>query len=224
MHMCEAMLAAYEATNESRFLDRAQLLATRICVELAAKSDGLIWEHFTTDWQHDWEYNRDDPQNLFRPYGYLPGHFVEWTKLLLILESHCRHTAHACDWMLIKAQMLFDSAMETCWDREKSGMHYAFAPNGQILDSDRYYWVFAETFAAAAALAVRTSDERYWQWYDKVWGYSDQHLVDHEFGGWYRVLDENGKKLSNEKSPAAKTDYHPLAACYEVLRVIGGLD
>ena len=67
MHMCEAMLAAYEATGEDQYLDRAELLAQRICIDLADQSDGLIWEHYRSDWTHDWDYNRDDPQNLFNP-------------------------------------------------------------------------------------------------------------------------------------------------------------
>ena len=67
MHMCEAMLSAFEATGESRYLDRAHLLAKRICVDLADKADGLVWEHYRTDWTHDWDYNKDDPQNLFKP-------------------------------------------------------------------------------------------------------------------------------------------------------------
>jgi mannose/cellobiose epimerase-like protein (N-acyl-D-glucosamine 2-epimerase family) len=76
MHMCEAMLCAFEATNDAKFLDRAHLLAKRICVDLAANCNGLVWEHYRTDWSHDWDYNKDDPKNLFRPYGYLPGHFT----------------------------------------------------------------------------------------------------------------------------------------------------
>ena len=80
MHMCEAMLSAFEATGEEKYLNRAHLLAKRICVDLASKANGLVWEHYKTDWTHDWEYNHDDPKNLFRPYGYLPGHFTEWSK------------------------------------------------------------------------------------------------------------------------------------------------
>ena len=76
MHMCEAMLSAFQATGEEKYLDRAYLLAKRVCVDLAAKAHGLIWEHYKTDWSHDWNYNVDDPKNLFRPYGYLPGHFT----------------------------------------------------------------------------------------------------------------------------------------------------
>ncbi len=215
MHMCEAMLCAYEATGEGRYLDRAHLLARRICVDLADKADGLVWEHYRTDWTHDWDYNKDDPQNLFKPYGYLPGHFTEWSKLLLILERYQPE-----DWMLPRARLLFDTALEKSWDHEKGGMHYTFSPEGEILDRDRYYWVLSETFAAAAALALRTGDDRYWDWYDKAWAYSDRHLIDHDFGGWYRILDANNRQYDDLKSPPSKTDYHPLGACYETLEAL----
>jgi mannose/cellobiose epimerase-like protein (N-acyl-D-glucosamine 2-epimerase family) len=215
MHLCEAMLAAFETTREARYLDRARTLANRICVELAAPVQGMIWEHYTTDWEHDWNYNRDDPGNLFRPYGYLPGHFAEWAKLLLILERHRPEP-----WQLPAAVRLFDTALAFSWDEEYGGMHYTFAPDEEILDTDRYYWVLAETVAAAAVLAVRTGAPRYWDWYDRAWQYADRHFVDHVHGAWYRVLDRAGRRYDDRKSPASKTDYHPLGACYEILRVL----
>ena len=213
MHMCEAMLCAWEASGEARYLDRAALLARRICHDLAAPADGLIWEHYKTDWTHDWSYNKDDPKHLFRPYGYLPGHFTEWSKLLLILNRH-----RPSDWLVPKARMLFDAALARAYEPETGAINYAFAPDGTILDTDQYYWVFAETFAAAALLANVTGLGTYWDWYDRVWRYADKHFVDHEYGAWYRILNRDGQKYSNEKSPAAKADYHPLAACFEVLQ------
>ena len=215
MHMCEAMIAAWEATGVQRFLDRAQLLAKRVCVDLAATAEGLIWEHYHPDWSHDWTYNKDDPKNLFRPYGYLPGHFVEWSKLLLILERH-RHE----DWMLDRARFLFTTALERSWDHERGGMHYTFGPAGEILDTDRYYWVLAETIAASAALALRTGQDQFWTWYERAWAYADAHLIDHAHGAWYRVLDIDHRRYDDKKSPPSKTDYHPLAACYEVLEAM----
>ncbi len=212
MHTCEAMLSAFEATGEEKYIDRAHTLAKRVCVDLAAGSDGLIWEHYKTDWTHDWDYNREDPKNLFRPYGYLPGHFTEWAKLLLILERYRPEP-----WMSERAQSLFDIALKKSWDHERGGMHYTFAPDGRILDTDRYYWVMSETIAAAALLALRTDDSRYWDWYDKAWEFSDRHFVDHEYGGWYRILNEDNQKYDDKKSPPSKADYHPLAACYEIL-------
>lgn len=215
MHMCEAMLAAYEATGEARYLDRAETLARRVCGDLAGGSDGLIWEHYHTDWTHDWDYNKDDPRHLFKPYGYLPGHFTEWSKLLLILDRH-----RSSDWAVARAEALFQTAMDHAWDDAHGGMNYSFAPDGTILDTDRYYWVFAESFAAAALLALRTGKPGYWDWYDRIWDYADRHLVDHTYGGWFRILDQQGRRYSNQKSPASKTDYHPLATCHEVLEAL----
>lgn len=215
MHMCEAMLSAFEATGEVKYLDRAHRLAQRICIDLADKADGLIWEHYKTDWTHDWHYNRNDPQHLFKPFGYLPGHFTEWAKLLLILDRYRPEAS-----MVARARNLFDIALEKSWDPQRGGMQYTFAPDGQILDRDRYYWVLCETFAAAALLALRTGDEGYWEWYDRVWAFCDEHFVDHQHGGWYRILNQDNQKLSDLKSPPSKTDYHPLAACYEILQAM----
>ena len=215
MHMCEAMLSAFEAIGDVKYLDRAHLLAQRICIDLADKADGLIWEHYKTDWTHDWNYNKDNPKSLFKPYGYLPGHFTEWAKLLLILNRYRPES-----WMLERAYRLFDVALEKSWDHQRGGMHYTFAPDGRILDTDRYYWVLCETIAAAALLALKTGNLNYWDWYDRVWEFSSKHFVDHEYGAWYRILDADNQKYDDLKSPAVKTDYHPLAACYETLQAM----
>jgi mannose/cellobiose epimerase-like protein (N-acyl-D-glucosamine 2-epimerase family) len=80
--------------------------------------------------------------------------------------------------------------------------------------------VQAEALAAAARLAVRTADPRYWSWYDRIWAYAWTHLVDHEHGAWYRILDRRNCKYDDKKSPAGKTDYHTMGACYDVLELL----
>jgi mannose/cellobiose epimerase-like protein (N-acyl-D-glucosamine 2-epimerase family) len=220
MHCCEGLLAAFEATGEKRYLQRAECLARNICVRQAALAGGLIWEHYRADWSIDWDYNRDDPKNLFRPCGFQPGHLTEWAKLLLNLERHKDGLAGPSAWLLPRAQSLFDSAVAGAWDGEHGGLHYGFDLDGQVCDGDKYFWVQAESLAAAAALAMRTGDAAYWAWYDRLWQYSWSHFVDHRHGAWYRILAADNRKLSDEKSPAGKTDYHTMGACYEVLRVM----
>ncbi|MHA1159004.1 MAG: AGE family epimerase/isomerase, partial [Alphaproteobacteria bacterium] len=209
MHMCEAMIAAHAATGERRFLDRAEGLAHRVCVDLADRADGSVWEHYHTNWTPDWNYNRDDPRNLFRPHGFLPGHLVEWAKLLISLDRQ-----RPQPWLMPKAIAFFSQAVEAAWDTEHGGLHYAFGRDGAILDTDRYYWVIAEAIAAAALLGARTGEADYWLWYDRFWDYADRYLIDHTHGGWYRLVDIGGRRYDDLKSPAVKTDYHPLSACY----------
>jgi len=213
MHSCEAMLWAYEATREVRYLDRAETLANNITRRQAALGDGLIWEHYDTKWQIDWEYNTHDPKNLFRPWGFQPGHQTEWTKLLLILNRH-----RPMDWLIPRAKALFDRALAAAWDEKNGGICYGFAPDGSICDGDKYFWVQAESFAAAALLAKATGEAQYKDWYQRIWQYSWEHMVDHEYGAWYRILTQDNQKFDDLKSPAGKTDYHTMGACYEVLR------
>ncbi|WP_396616424.1 AGE family epimerase/isomerase [Lysobacter soli] len=222
MHMCEAMLAAYEATKQSRFLDRALLLADGMTRRQAAKAGGLVWEHYDRDWNVDWDYHRDDPKHLFRPWGYQPGHQTEWAKLLVILDGHLRERGTPEDGLIETARHLFDTAVRRAWDAEFGGLAYGFglAPEFAVCDDDKYFWVQAESLAAAARLADATGDVAYWDWYDRLWAYSWRHFVDHQYGAWYRILDRRNRKYSDEKSPAGKTDYHTMGACYDVLAVL----
>jgi mannose/cellobiose epimerase-like protein (N-acyl-D-glucosamine 2-epimerase family) len=215
MHSCEAMLAAYEATGEQRYLQRATTLAESITRRQAALADDLVWEHYHADWSVDWDYNKHDKSNIFRPWGYQPGHLTEWAKLLLILERH-----QSLDWLLPRAEQLFDAAMKHAWDAEHGGLVYGFAPDGSVCDGDKYFWVQAESLAAAALLAARSGKQQYWDSYHKLWAYSWEHMVDHVHGAWYRILSRDNRSYSDEKSPAGKVDYHTMGACYEVLNVI----
>ncbi|HTA64130.1 MAG TPA: AGE family epimerase/isomerase [Xanthomonadaceae bacterium] len=215
MHMCEAMLAAFDASGDRRYLQRALTLADRMTRRQAAKADGLVWEHYDAHWNVDWDYHRDDPKHLFRPWGFQPGHQTEWAKLLLILDRHVE-----APWLLPAACRLFDTAVAHAWDGEHGGLCYGFAPDGTVCDPDKYFWVQAESLAAAALLAHRTDDASYWDWYERLWRYSWKHFVDHRHGAWYRILDRRNRKYSDEKSPAGKTDYHTMGACYEVLNVL----
>lgn len=221
MHACEAMIAAYQATGDKVLLQRAYTLADAITQRQAAQADGLIWEHYDSQWNIDWQYNLNDPENLFRPWGFQPGHFTEWAKLLVLLDGYASDIDAPCDWLLPCAENLFQQALNTAWDEKHGGICYGFAPDKKICDGHKYFWVQAESFAAAACLARRTGKADYWTWYDKIWAYSWTHLVDHQHGAWYRILSQDNRKLSDEKSPAGKTDYHTMGACYEVLNCLG---
>ena len=220
MHMCEAMLAAYQASNDVRYLDRALLLADHMTRRQAAKAGGLVWEHYDTNWNVDWDYNRDNPRHLFRPWGFQPGHQTEWAKLLVILESHLAERGREERWLLPTARHLFDTALMRAWDPKHGGICYGFAPDGSICDADKYFWVQAESLAAAALLHARTGEPVYDQWYERLWAYAWQHFVDHEHGAWYRILTHDNRKYDDEKSPAGKVDYHTMGACHEVLALI----
>lgn len=216
MHLCEALIAAYEATQDKRFITRAATIAENITYKQSELSNGLIWEHFDETFAIDWHYNRDDPKNLYRPWGFQPGHQTEWTKLLLQLNRHLP----AKKW-LTKAESLLNVAFDHAWDDKHGGLIYGFSPEYHWCDDDKYFWVQAESFAAAAMLYKATDNEKYLQYYTSLWQYCLQHFVDNKHGAWFRLLDRQNTPYNNKKSAAgAKCDYHNLGACMEVIRTL----
>ncbi len=216
MHMCEACLAAYEFTGQVRYLDRAEQLIERFAFGLASQAKGLVWEHYRHDWAIDWDYNKDNPGNIFKPWGFQTGHQTEWAKLLMMAHGHRpqqRWVERAAEFQL--------AAYRHGWDAQHGGLIYGFAPDHTPCDTDKYFWVQAESFASAWRLWEATGDPVFRQQYQDTWAWSWQHMVDHEHGAWFRILAADGRKLEDTKSPAGKVDYHTMGACWDVLQ--GGL-
>lgn len=214
MHCCEAMVAAFEATGERRYLERASRIARALTVTLAAGTDGRIWEHYGPHWNHDFEYNRNDPTNKLRPWGYQPGHFTEWAKLLLMINRHAPQ-----DWLVTRARELFDRAMEMGYDAQHGGLHYSVAPDGQVCGEGKYSWVQAETIAAAAFLATALQDGLYWCVYRQLWSYVLAHMVDTRLKCWHRNLTRANVAYTDAVA-MGRTDYHAICACIDVSNLL----
>lgn len=212
MHMCEALLAAGQATGEARYWDRAEILAERFTIDLAAQTGGQIWEHYDEDWRVDMDYNIDKPDDRYKPWGFQPGHQTEWAKLLLIL-----HEERPDPKWIAAAKSLYDKALSSGWDKAHGGIVYGVAPDGRVCVHEKYFWVQAESFAAAWRLYRAAGDERYLSDYNKIWTWCWDHMIDHNYGAWFRVRARDGAPLDNKKSPMGKTDYHTMGACWDVL-------
>jgi len=216
MHACEALLVAYQATNQLIYLDKAKRIA-EVMTQCHEQLNNQIWEHYHVDWTPDFQYNQNVKTDRRRPWGIQTGHQTEWAKLLLILDRYDHQ-----QWHIERAKALFDRAIQYGWDQIHGGLIYGYDIQGNLYDGEKYFWVQAESFAAAALLAHQFNDENgyYWQIYEQIWNYVWKYFVDHQYGAWFRLLKQNNEKYSDEKSPVGKTDYHTMGACYEVLNVI----
>jgi len=229
MHGCEAYVAAYEATGEERYLDRARTIAAGITVELAAETDGLLWEHYTAQWDHDFGYNRDEPRHQFRPPGYQPGHHAEWAKLLGLLDRHETDPATRPSGLdtdggwYSRAVELFDAAVDLGWTTD--GFAYTVDRDGEILVPDRYGWAVAEGLGAAAVLRERAEvhdDEeaarRFDEWGDRLEAAADGYRG--PAGLWYekRLAAQEGGDPIPPEPPGVEPDYHPAGAFFECWR------
>ena len=218
MHMCEALLASYLACGEKKYLNRALLVARNMTQRQAnLTATPFVWEHYDQLWNVDWQYNSDNPKHTFRPWGFQPGHQIQWAKLCLLLLQQVPSETY----LLETAIKLYDNMTEIAWDSKHCGFYYGFSPNMYaICDDDKYFWVQAEAIATSSLLAKVTGNRKYWEWYDNIWQYVERNFVDHIHGAWFCILNRSNEKYSDIKSPAGKTDYHSMGACYEALSAI----
>lgn len=214
MHGVEALLAAADVTGNTVWLDRALRIAEWFINLQARFNDWRIPEHFNFAGDVLLEYNRDQPNHPFRPYGATVGHSFEWARLLLHL-----HAALAEDgrrpptWLVSVAKSLFARAEADGWAIDQlPGFVYTTDWAGVPVVVDRLHWVLCEAIAAASALLEVTDDERYDECYQRWWGFAEAHFVDNVNGSWTHQLNAFNEPATSVWS--GKPDvYHAFQAC-----------
>ena len=206
MHLTEAVMAAFEATGERAYLEMGESIASLIIDRHARQQGWRVAEHFTGDWEVDLDYVGDP---MFRPAGTTPGHALEWSRLLIQLWElgGRRH-----DWMPEAARGLFLNTVKIGWDNATGGFYYTLDWNDRPDQADRFWWPCAEGIAAAAVIGSVDPDPRFEEWYRRILGFTDNHLIDHVNGGWFPELGPDLKPVS--RVFVGKPDlYHALQAC-----------
>lgn len=187
MHAVEALLAAYDATGNTRWQSRALRICRRVAQEFAEPNNWRIPEHFDSQWLPLLEHNRSRPDDPFQPYGATVGHGLEWSRLLLHVEASLGPATES--WLTPAAAALFDRAVADGWSVDGAeGFVYTTDWDGTPVMRDRMHWVAAEGVSAAAALAQRTGNPYYTSLMNTWWEYIERYLVDRERGSWHHQL------------------------------------
>jgi len=209
MHLCEAFLAASDATGDAELAGRAARIARLLIDDRARANAWLLPEHYDSSWRADLEYNRDRPDHPFRPYGVTIGHLLEWSRLVL---STWIATGRSDTWLVEAAAALFDRAVTQGWDEVHGGFVYTIDWDGAPVNDDHYWWPVAEGIGASAYLATLVGAPTYEIWYRRLWDFASDHLIDHGRGGWYAQLDASNHRTVHPWY--GKPDlYHALQAC-----------
>jgi sulfoquinovose isomerase len=209
MHGVEALLAAADATGDHGLRGRALGIARRVAMEFAEPQGWRIPEHFDSHWHPQLDHNRDRPDDQFQPYGATVGHGLEWSRLLLHLEAAL---ADPPDWLLAAAVGLFDRAVADGWAVDGAdGFVYTTDWDGTPVVRDRMHWVLAEAISAAAALRVRTGDDRYGDLAATWWAYAERYLFDETYGSWHHQLDASNHVIETVW-PGKPDLYHAVQA------------
>ena len=206
MHLTEALMAAFEATGERSYLEKAESIATLILARNAASADWRVPEHYRGDWSVDTDYRGSD---MFRPYGYTPGHALEWARLALQLWAL---GGHKLSWLPDASRKLFAQALAQGWDAERGGLFYTIEYDGTPRVRDKLWWPVCEGLGAAHFLSALDGEAFTEQNYRRLWDFAARRLIDPRFGGWRPQLDDDLTPV--ERYFVGKPDlYHALQAC-----------
>jgi sulfoquinovose isomerase len=206
MHLTEALMAAFEATGKTAYLDKAERIASLVIGRHAVGLGHRVAEHFDADWNLDKTYRGAD---MFRPAGTTPGHWLEWSRLLLQLWvlGHKR-----LEWLPDAARQLFHQAIDLGWDEKEGGFFYTLDWENRPALRQKLWWPVSEAIGAAAWLTAFHPDAYFEGWYRRLWGFAANNLIDHENGGWHPELSEDLKPATSLFT--GKPDiYHALQAC-----------
>ncbi|MDO6967054.1 AGE family epimerase/isomerase [Rhizobium alvei] len=206
MHLTEALMAAYEVTEEQGFLDMALSIADLIINRKARETGFRVGEHFDENWNLLKDYRGNE---MFRPSGTTPGHWLEWARLILQLDQL---TDGEHDWMKPAAEQLFAQSMALGWDRRKKGFFYTLDWDDQPAKRSKLWWPMAEAAGAAAFLVEHCPSDMHEDSYRLIWNTIANHFLDRDQGGWHEELTED--LVPAHTLFAGKGDiYHALQAC-----------
>lgn len=200
MHLFEAMIAAFDATHDMAFQQRAGEFFALFLANLYDKQAGVLGEYFEDDW------------SKILPVSVEPGHQAEWTWLLKGFEriTGCPTGRHRGE-LLTSALRYRDEATGCLVDEGDA--------EGRIRRHTRRLW--PQTEIAKAWIAQAESGEPGAA--DEARGALarlERHYLSHPVtGGWYDQFDRDGNSLV--PTIPASSFYHVLCAVVEAEQVLG---
>lgn len=202
IHLLEALTELYRVYPDgrlrARLIELTQIVRDRITVE-----PGYLNLTFTLSWE---------PVPGRQSYG----HDMETAYLLL--ESADALGQRDAPKTLAVARKLVDHAIPFGFDTQHGGVFNEGEPGKPASDRIKWWWVQAEALNALLLMHEHFGAETncYWDAFSQQWQFVNQHVIDHDHGGWFMKLSPEGKSLIPVKASLWKAGYHDGRAIIEV--------
>lgn len=199
MHLFEAMIAAFDATHDTIFQNRAGEIFSLFLTNFYDKQNRVLGEYFEEDW------------SKIEPVSVEPGHQAEWVWLLKGFEriTGCPTGRYRAE--LLASALRYRDEWTGCLVDEGDAA-------GNVRQHTRRLWPQTEIakawIAQAEAGEVGAEDEA-----RAALARIELHYLRHPVaGGWYDQFDKNG--LSLVATIPASSFYHVLCAVAEAEQVL----
>ena len=202
MHLFEAMLALYDNTGSQEVWGDIEAMASFLRTTLIQPC-GCIPEWFLG--------SGFEPQYGDNAEVYL-GHQVEWAYLL----SQAVERGLDRDFLSV-SYTLMDFAVDNGLNKDTGGLRAQSKMNGDIIDSNYWWWAQAELMRAAVHFARTHGRTELWDVYEKSHLFARIHFINQELGGW----TDSSLFLSKTTNQDLRQDigYHAMGFYTEALTV-----
>ena len=161
LHTAQSYLAAWEATGNRVWFDRARSIM-RLVGEIAARSGFALPDLFDEEWRPLPPTSDQPPLELIRPADTLPGLGFKAARLIGQIHAILTHMGETPGpWMLDTAVSLYECAHADGWtDDGVGGIVYTLDATGVVVAPERMHWVVCEAASAARVLAELVDPDR----------------------------------------------------------------
>ncbi len=212
MHTVEAMLASSDVLQDGKPRRMAGRIIEHV-IGWAGDNEWRIPEHFTMDWKPDKDFNKDKPDDPFKPYGATPGHGIEWARLIVqwALATYGDDSESTREYIR-SAEELYGRAVKDGWNADGApGLCYTTDWDGKPVVHDRMHWTLAEAINTSSVLYRVTGRQEYAEHYAMFMEYLDKHVIDHVNGSWFHQMDRDNKVIGTVW-PGKSDLYHAVQA------------
>jgi mannobiose 2-epimerase len=156
------------------------------------------------------------------------GHDIE-TAYLLLEASHVIGLENDTV-TLHKAKRMVDHALRNGWDEKTGGFYdegyYFKNKSGIVITHDtKNWWAQAEGLNSLLLMSKLFPDDDmdYYAKFTQLWNYTDQHLIDHQYGDWYAGgLDKQPELKTAMKGHIWKAAYHQTRSLINCIKQLKG--
>ena len=202
LHVLEAFTNLYRAWPDRRLRERLYELVAVFLTRIINEKESTLIQFFDSDWT---------PKSSATSFG----HDIEASWLLLEAAEVLSDDALS-ERVRTASLMIARRVMQRALDAD-GGLVYE-SRDGRITDADKYWWPQAEAVVGFVTAFQISGDEAFFHAAERVWEFTDRHIVDHVHGEWHERVDRQGAAYVSDKTGPWKCPYHNGRMCLEVMR------
>jgi len=227
IHLLEAYSQLYKVWPDDKVRTRLKELLVLIRDTITTK-EGYLVRFFRPDWT---PITFQDSAKVVRKRRFdlmyiSYGHDVETAYLLLEAASTLGLDNDARTDSV--AKKLVDFSLKYGWDEQYAGFvdagyYYPGDEEPKIARATKNWWSQAEGLNALLLMSLKYPDEeKYYDYFVKLWNYTQKYLIDQEHGGWYEGgLDRQPDYKDAPKGHIWKGGYHTSRALMNCIDMLG---